>query len=192
MKPLETMFRPLILVAAVALAGCSAKPVSPDYFGSAERVQAALADPDIPILIGEFGTTEPNSAGGVDVEIEFFNSSEKTINYISFWLTPYNKVGDVVTDRLRRGSTRGIRFTGPIESGKSNTYIEFAKIPESNNVWKNIWYNNSIHCATIHKIKVEYNDGTSQESTNVTPLLTRLPECRWYRNYSRSGMNVSD
>lgn len=174
MKPL------IVLAAALSLAGCSAKPVSPDYFGSAERVQAALANPDIPVLIGEFGTLRPNSAGGVDVKIEFKNTSEKPIKYLEFWLSPYNNVGDKVHDRIGRDSTAIIRYTGPLGVGKTNTFVAPLNKPSSNTIWRNTWYNHTIKCATIDKIAIEYMDNSTQTISDTALLLTRSGYCRRY------------
>ena len=173
--------KPLIVLAAVlSLAGCSAKPVSPDHFGSVERVQAALANPDVPVLIGKFGTFQPNSAGGVDVRVEFINTSGKTIKYISFRMTPHNAVGDAVDDRIGRGSLRGVKTTGPIYSGQSNTYVKPMEQPQSDGVWRNTWYNHTIKCATIDQIAIEYMDGSQQVVTDTTPLHTRANRCGRY------------
>ena len=174
------MLKPLILVAAVALAGCSAKPVSPEYFGSAERVQAALSNPDVPVLIGRFGTFRPNSAGGVDVRVEFINTSGKTIKYISFGMTPHNSVGDAVKDRISKRSTINVQDTGPIQAGQSNTYAKPMEQPKSDGVWRNTWYNHTIKCASIDRVTIEYMDGSTQTVTDTTPLLTRSGNCRRY------------
>lgn len=57
-----------------------------------------------------------NSVGGVTPEIAFRNNSGKTIKYISFEMTPYNRVDDPVKCTIRDYSTTTCRATGPYET----------------------------------------------------------------------------
>ena len=56
-----------------------------------------------------------NSVGGVTPGILFRNNSGKTIKYISFEMTPYNKVDDPVKCTVRNYSTKTCKATGPFE-----------------------------------------------------------------------------
>lgn len=61
------------------------------------------------------GVYTKNSVGGVTAEIAFRNNSGKTIKYISFEVTPYNRVDDPVKCTIRDYSTTICRATGPFE-----------------------------------------------------------------------------
>lgn len=56
-----------------------------------------------------------NSVGGVTVEIYYCNNSNKTIKYITWYMTPYNAVGDAVRCSVRGYSQVSGKTTGPIE-----------------------------------------------------------------------------
>lgn len=56
-----------------------------------------------------------NSVGGISPGIAFRNNSGKTIEYISFEMTPYNRVGDPVKCTIRDYSTTTCKATGPYE-----------------------------------------------------------------------------
>lgn len=56
-----------------------------------------------------------NSVGGVTVEIYYCNNSSKTIKYITWYMTPYNAVGDPVKCSVRGYSQISGKTTGPIE-----------------------------------------------------------------------------
>jgi len=114
------------------------------------------------IYIRGAGVTERNSANGIDFSIDwgYFDSS-KDIKYIYFTTVPYNKVGDVQTCRITGHSTFTGTITGPISAAdKFNLSI-----------WKTAWYNSTISCIKITKVKVEYMDGTSYIYVNELPKI---------------------
>ena len=94
----------------------------------------------------------PNSAGGVSVKWSFKNNTDKTIKYASFWLTPKNAVNDIVSCDIRRRSTDGVKYTGPLAPGGIHNGA----------LWENAWYNNAITTARMIKVYVEYMDGTDE------------------------------
>lgn len=94
----------------------------------------------------------PNSAGGYSVRWDFKNTTGKTIKYASFWFTPYNAVNDEVCCSIRRKSTDGVKFTGPLADGAI----------ETGTFWENAWYNNSISTVRMTKVYIEYMDGTTE------------------------------
>ena len=95
----------------------------------------------------------PNSAGGISVKWSFKNNTEKTIKYASFWMTPYNAVNDAQQCSIKRKSTDGVRYTGPLAPGGIAT----------GNLWENAWYNHTITTARLEKIYIEYMDGTTED-----------------------------
>ena len=162
------------------LGGC-ASFVKVDHFGGQEAFDQAVMNPDIPILIADFGTSGANSAGGVDMDIQIANTSPKTIKYVNFWVTAYNRVGDTVPDRISGRSTRRVGYTGPMEPLKTTAQKDFFGQPTSPSIWSNVWYNHSIACATIDEVEVIYMDDTRQRIRDTKPLMTRETLCRRYR-----------
>lgn len=64
----------------------------------------------VDILGGVFGK---NSVGGISPYVAFRNNSGKDIKYITFEMTPYNKVDDPVNCTIRNYSTTTCKATGP-------------------------------------------------------------------------------
>lgn len=96
---------------------------------------------------------DTNSAGKVDISINFINNSEKIIKYVDFSVVPYNAVGDAVKDHGKYDSEKSFRATGPFERGqglKSGLY------------WDG-WYNSTIVSLKLTKIEIEYMDGSKVE-----------------------------
>ena len=112
----------------------------------------------IPIML-----TAPNSAGGVDVWICFRNVSDKPIDYISFALTPYNAVGDVVSSEIGGTSTAVLRFTGPLLRDDSDRAH-----------WENVWYNSTVDHAILESATIEFSDGD-------VVIASHVPEVGWQR-----------
>lgn len=94
----------------------------------------------------------PNTAGGVDIWIQFTNLTSKTIKYIIFYVTAYNNVDDEVycVIRRRHGPAQ-LQMTGPFKYNET----DYSK-------WEAVWYNNSIKYANIEKIKITYLDDTKR------------------------------
>ena len=176
------MFKKIIpaFLSVFLLSGC-ASSVKVDHFGGQQAFDKALVNPETPILIGEFGTLNPNSAGGVNVQIQMINSSPKTIKYISFKLSPFNKVGDRTSDRITRRGRKSLRYIGPLEPGFTNAKKELYGQNTTAGYWENVWYNHSIACATIDEVEVTYMDDTKVHIKDTTPLMTRDGKCRHFR-----------
>ena len=186
------MFKKIIpvLLTSFVLTGCAGKAVNLSHFGGKENVDQAFLKPDTPILIAEFGSSRPNSAGGVDMSIELINTSSQPIKYITFWVTPYNRAGDEVSDEIGRGSTRAVKYNGPLSPGFTNTVKGFASSPKTLSSWKNVWYSHNIECTKIDKLEIEYANGSKKLVTSPLSLQTREGECRLYWDYVRSGVNI--
>lgn len=133
----------LISTVLISAVGCAQQPV----------FNPAMADPDAPINIVDYGVLPPNRVGGVDFSIQFNSASTKTIKYIDFSSEAYNRVGDKVTDDITGQSLQIGRFVGPLASGghprSSNRYL--------------LWYNPSIYCARIVGVRIEFMDGEVRE-----------------------------
>jgi len=114
---------------------------------TAPPVDATKAIKDIEITI--YG---PNTAGGIDMYISAFNSSQKTIKYAILVVTPYNAVGDEVQCEISRESTIKLRITGPEEP--EDTF---------SGMWETVWYNSTITTCALEKVTLEYMDGSTIE-----------------------------
>ncbi len=112
------------------------------------------------IKLGEFfpydGSWNPrgDDAGGFDICIWFKNDSNKTIKYITFIVTAYNRVGDPAICEVNNTATKRLKFVGPVESQEI-----------TNGIWNTAWYNYTLSTAKIEKIEIEYMDGSTEEQT---------------------------
>lgn len=117
------------------------------------------------ISVSKVHASKPNSAGGVDVSIEWKNKSDKTIKYAYFTVLPYNAVDDVVRCKIRNYQACTVAVTGPIKPGASHG---------ADGLWECVWYNSTITWARLGAIEIEYMDGTKeafagQELTEACP-----------------------
>ncbi len=119
------------------------------------------------IQIQKYYTSEPNSAGGVDVYLNFKNISDKTVKYASFTLVPYNAVGDMVKSEIGGDTYKKIQLTGPIKPGATGGYGHY---------WSTLWYNSTITHMKITGIELEYMDGTTISTNNESIISQVLPK----------------
>ena len=105
---------------------------------------------DIEILIKRT-YFESRITGAVSVDLKIKNLKGKSIKYITVYLTPINAVGDPVECSVRSLSTRGVIFTGPLDSG---AFTE--------GIFRDAWFNTSIVDAMLDHVVVEYLDGEKE------------------------------
>lgn len=117
-----------------------------------QQQQATINNAKSIIRVRSVGTTEPNSAGGVDLNIIWTNESSKIIKYITFQVTPYNAVGDPQSSEIGDTSSFRGKLTGPMNPGV--TY-------GSDTTWSNAWYNSTITKATLTEIDITYMDDST-------------------------------
>lgn len=67
------------------------------------------------ISISRAKIAKVNSVGGADVVLNWRNNSDKSIKYITFNISVYNAVSDIITDEISGKSQFKCRLTGPIE-----------------------------------------------------------------------------
>lgn len=106
------------------------------------------------IKVTKVWTDTPNSAGGVDLYINWKNLSRNVVKYAYFTVVPYNSVNDMVTCTIRHYS----RFTaqadnGPYKKGEGTMGTYY--------YWENAWYNYSIKKVELKEVKLIYMDGSS-------------------------------
>lgn len=102
------------------------------------------------LVLVEHTTSEPNSAGGVDVSMRVTNKSKKTIKYIHYTVSCTNAVGDRVASEIGGEEQFSLRETGPLAPGQTSA-----------SVWSNMIYNHSTDDCFPDEIGIDYMDGTS-------------------------------
>lgn len=105
------------------------------------------------IKVTKVWTASPNSAGGVDLYVNWKNLSDKVIKYAYFTITPYNSVNDTVTCTIRHYSSFTAQDEGPYNKGQGTN--------GSGYYWENAWYNHSIKGAKLQSVRIMYMDGSS-------------------------------
>lgn len=111
------------------------------------------------LAIRTYGTSFPNSAGGVDMRFAYKNLSPDTIKYINVTATPYNSVNDPVFMDAEQDGTQTLTITGPISSGLGGEKI-----------WNNVWHDETIAYAKIDEIEIIYMDEAKE------PLYLKMEE----------------
>jgi hypothetical protein len=97
-------------------------------------------------------TSEPNSVGGVDLNIVWKNKSKRVIKYASFSVSAINAVNDeVYSDIGNYNAPKYVTVTGPIKPNQTYGY---------NTYWDCLWYNSTIRKCKIRSVELEYMDGS--------------------------------
>jgi hypothetical protein len=134
---------------------------------SASRIDEFVSA-GVQVLLNNF-TFEVNSAGGLEPLVTIENISRKTIKYTTIESRVFNSVGDPVSDKVGDRSNRmRLKLVGPIESGGTVGY-DFESDPP--------FYNSVASCVEVHKITVEFFDGSKY--TMVNDLLTTRDLARY-------------
>ena len=121
-----------------------------------ERRKAREQELKNTIRVKRVWTSNPDSAGGVELYINFTNMSDKTIKYVTFGIKLYNAVDDVVQCKYDKTIT-GVyycRDTGPYEKGEGLSGTSWH--------WGD-FYNWDIDHAELVSVEIEYMDGTEIE-----------------------------
>lgn len=112
------------------------------------------------ILITGANVSSINSADGVNINIELlYLNKSKNIKYFEFTFQPYNNVTDIQKSDISGHVNFTGQVTGPIKaSDEIKTFT-----------WENAWYNSTITCLKIIKVKVIYMDESSYTYVNELP-----------------------
>ena len=132
-----------LLVLLILLASCTAQ-----HLQVGEQHNA-------PVVISVAGISNINSVGGIDVYINFTNTSGRTINYLTFVVEAYNRVGDPVRCEIKRSSTVALRATGPYQHGRGTSILNPGR-------WETVFYNHSIREIKLKEIIIEYANGQEE------------------------------
>lgn len=110
---------------------------------------------DVPnILDIESMSYKLNSVGGIDLWIIIRNkSSSKTIKYVEYNVSFFNRVGDKIRDEVSGRDKRILEYTGPLGPDEQSN---------SNQYWKACFYNTTFG-GTMHfnSIIIIYTDGST-------------------------------
>lgn len=125
------------------------------YLAAAQPLSTSQDEYRDSIQILKQYTSDPNSAGGVDMNIVWKNKSKtKIVKYIYFTCNAINRVGDEVYCSIRGRRKEQLKVTGPIKPGQTEGYGTY---------WSTVWYNYSIQTARVSHVRIEYMDGTEVE-----------------------------
>ena len=96
------------------------------------------------------GLSSPDSAGGLELYFNFINEADRTIKYLKFGVTFYNRVNDIVTCNYKNDIINRCSFTGPTEKGQglTGTYWHWGD-----------YYNWDIDRVELVELSIEYVDG---------------------------------
>ena len=103
---------------------------------------------NLPIMIAGVRVSEPNTLGGVNVTLYPMITSTKPIKYVKTTFSAYNRVGDKVKCDISGETQFTGSVTGPLNFGDFQWGW----------MWKNAWWNSSVHCVEIEFVSVEYMD----------------------------------
>ena len=112
------------------------------------------------LIILDGNVTSPNSAGAVDVQMEFRNKSYKAIKYIYYTVTPYNAVDRPVACTVTGKSDVRLQFTGPLKA--ESNLIDY--------IWRDVWYGYAIDHYVIKKIEIDFMDGERVSFDTALPM----------------------
>ena len=94
---------------------------------------------------------------GTGFKATVFNSTKKTIKYVTFTVVGLNAVGDPVRGGFARSAPAPmLRGIGPIEPGETATYSK-----------DYMWMTDVVESFRISSIKLEYTDGSSKVVSDV-------------------------
>lgn len=123
--------------------------------GDAVKALDATKKHGIAILdVGIFDVSEHTEGTGFN--IEFINTTKKTIKYIIFNVVGLNAVGDPVRNRITGATTASFRGIGPIG-------------PDENASYKRdyLWHTDLVDSFRLTSVKLEFMDGSSKVVTDI-------------------------
>ena len=148
----------ITILMVVLSVGCASIPNIHDTRIVAPDERSEAIRNSIWIFFQGFGFTEQ---GDRKLVLGFDNPSQKTIKYVSCVYTPYNRVGDVISDYNGSIDYFSIKFTGPMSPGirdLSKSYDLYEWITE---IWDVPGYKaREASSIELILVKVEYTDGS--------------------------------
>ena len=133
---------------------------------SASAATPAVAVMDIEVNGDDYGWT--------DVSFYFRNNSGKTVKYIDFYITAYNRVGDTIRDEITLGTTKKLSGIGPLYSfvalpplAEKYSSSRAEGTPFSEYISANYWINNGANRETVYVDK--YNNFYVNPGYSIDP-----------------------
>lgn len=150
----------LVLFVCLALSGCKRSDLTtewapPETTLTIEQTNRPLKQLRENILrITQKEMYAPDSAGGVSLDIDVLNKSEKIIKYVNFKIAFFNRVNDPVLDEVSPYDTNmaNVQLIGPIKPGDTGGNDE---------IWECIFYNSNATRWSIEEIEIIYFDSES-------------------------------
>lgn len=96
---------------------------------------------------------------GTGFEATVYNSTKKTIKYVTFSVVGLNAVGDPVRDGLRGTAVPTLRGIGPIAPGETASYSK-----------DYMWMTDVVESFRVRSIKLEYTDGSSRVVSDANSI----------------------
>lgn len=148
----------LTVLTILLITGCAMSArIHRDFSEAKERVVRR----NLPLVFMAHGK-EPNTAGGVTVNIDFENVSTKTIKSIVFTLTPFDQDGRQLSCEVNRKCATDLTAVGYFrpEDGYYTRY------------WDNVWYSRTMKYIRVNAVAITYLDGTTQVINKPEDLYT--------------------
>ena len=136
LKQLRLLF---IAIVAVGLVGCTSI--------ADQQVRANSGEIKPIWIVNKSYST--NYVDGIQIDMSIINLSPKTIKYATFYMMPFNPVGDVIVSEIGGKSLAAVEIVGPFEPSY-----------QANFSWENVWYHSVFDCYEIERIEIEYMDST--------------------------------
>lgn len=111
--------------------------------------------PKSPVTISDWSWTR-DYVGGVEWNFKITNNTDKQIKYVSIEWNCYNAVGDIIYDEITGKSSHGVKYTGPLDAGKTTDLMRNTTL----------FYNHAFSSVKFTKLQVEFMDGTVIRITN--------------------------
>jgi hypothetical protein len=161
MKQLTSAVLMILLVA-----GCVTSLNPPEFLMTSGRIHGLFAKAkeravraNLPIIFMPHGR-EPHSAGGVTVDIDFQNISNKTMRRVAFTITPYDEKGIQIAGENNKNSETELTAEGYFRS-EGGYY--------SRN-WENVWYSSTIKYLQVNAVTITYLDDSTLTISNPDDL----------------------
>ncbi|MFR5848028.1 MAG: hypothetical protein ACLUFD_00110 [Faecalibacterium sp.] len=128
---------------------------------------------------------DKNSVGGASPTVYYCNNSSKTIKYITWYMTPYNAVGDAVRCSIRGYSQARGLTTGPIEPYHLD-------IPSSPNLFNDKSVDQDGPFSYIDDLTFYYiNNGVVKSIDNLCDIYIDKYNQPFVRNYNSGTSNYA-
>lgn len=105
---------------------------------------------------------ESEYTDGTGLEIEFYNTTNKSIKYITTTIVGYNSVGDKVFNVKKKTYNCQVKSIGPIEPESSGSYK-----------FNYVWFSDIVQTAKVTNVIVQYMDGTIKNITNPENVILK-------------------